>query len=386
MPKQRAPTAEPTKPGTLKGRLAAEAIRLGFDSMRITPPERIADAGARLDTFLAAGHHGDMEWMANTAHRRRDPRALWPDARSAIIVAMNYAPNENPLTLLDHPTRAAISVYARGKDYHDILKGKIKQLAGLIAKETNAAVKVFVDTAPLMEKPLAQAAGVGWQGKHTNLVSRSHGSWLFLGVILSAADLDPDAAETDHCGNCQACLDVCPTKAFPEPYRLDARRCIAYLTIEYKGHIDEAFRKPIANRVFGCDDCLAVCPWNKFAQQAAETRFAARPATDAPALSHLLRLDEQAFRTEFAGTPVKRTGRDRVIRNALIAAGNSGDTSLLDIIVDRLGDASPLVRAMAVWALAQLCDRTDVAKLRKRHAPREQDAYVAAEWQQTETR
>ncbi|MGH1417677.1 MAG: tRNA epoxyqueuosine(34) reductase QueG [Hyphomicrobiaceae bacterium] len=372
----------PTKSDRLRNKLANEANRLGFDSMRITPPDRIAAAGARLDRFIAAGNHGDMTWMAETADRRRNPQALWPNARSAIVVAMNYAPDENPMELLEQPTSAAISVYARGKDYHDILKGKLKQLAGLLAKETNADVKVFVDTAPLMEKPLAQAAGVGWQGKHTNLVSRSHGSWLFLGVILSAAELEPDEPEIDHCGSCSACLDVCPTDAFPAPYQLDARRCIAYLTIEYKGHIDEEFRKPIANRVFGCDDCLAVCPWNKFAQQANETRFAARMSTDAPALSHIITLDDRNFRKEFAGTPVKRTGRDRVVRNALIAAGNSADASLRDVIVARLGDTSALVRAMAVWALAQLCDGEDIAKLYKIHGSREPDSYVAAEWQQ----
>ena len=316
----------------LKARLKAEAERLGFDGMRVTSPESIAKAATRLDAFLSDGRHGDMEWMATTADRRRDPHALWPDARSAIVVAMNYAPDENPLKLLEQRSRAAISVYARGKDYHDILKRKLKQLASLVAKETAADVKVFVDTAPLMEKPLAEAAGIGWQGKHTNLVSRTHGSWLFLGVILSAAYVKPDRPETDHCGSCRACLDVCPTDAFPAPYQLDARRCIAYLTIEYKGHIDESFRKPITNRVFGCDDCLAVCPWNKFAQTAAETRFAVRPETDAPALRELLDLDDRAFRIRFAGTPVKRTGRDRIVRNAVIAAGNSGETELKDLV------------------------------------------------------
>ncbi len=370
---------------TLKKTLQAEAHRLGFDVVRITSVDRVAKAGPRLDQFLEEGRHGDMAWMATTADRRRAPTKLWPDARSAIVVAMNYGPESDPLETLKQKSKAAISVYAQGKDYHDILKGKLKQLAGLTAKETSNGVKVFVDTAPLMEKPLAEAAGLGWQGKHTNLVSRDFGSWLFLGIILTKATLSPDTPEEDHCGRCQACLDVCPTNAFPAPYQLDARRCIAYLTIEYKGHIAPEFREPIGNRVFGCDDCLAVCPWNKFAQKASETRFAARVETDAPDLQSLLALDDQEFRKRFAGTPVKRTGRDRVIRNALIAAGNSGDAQLKSPVASLLKDESPLVRAMAVWAISKLANEEEFTQFRRRYEKLERDPDVMIEWQRTKT-
>jgi epoxyqueuosine reductase len=275
----------------------AEAVALGFDDVRITTPDGLEhlpyDAAGALDRFVAEGRHGEMEWMAAHAARRRDPRALWSEAQSIVMLAMSYAPAHDPLAVLDAPTRAAISVYARGKDYHDVMKARLKQLARTIAERTGDEVKVFVDTAPLMEKPLAMSAGIGWQGKHTNLVSRRHGSWLFLGAVLTTARLAADAAERDHCGSCRRCLDVCPTAAFPAPYRLDARRCIAYLTIEHKGHIPHEFRAAIGNRVFGCDDCLAVCPWNKFAAVSRETRFAAREATDDPPLAALLALAER---------------------------------------------------------------------------------------------
>jgi epoxyqueuosine reductase len=297
------------------------------------------------------------------------------------MLGMSYAPAADPLAALDEPTRGAISVYAQGKDYHDILKAKLKTLAASLADKSGAEVKVFVDTAPVMEKPLAAAAGVGWQGKHTNLVSREHGSWLFLGAILTTAELPPDQPETDLCGSCRRCLDVCPTAAFPAPYMLDARRCLAYLSIEHKGHIAEEFRKPMGNRIFGCDDCLAVCPWNKFAASAREARFHARAETDNPPLADLLTLDDRAFRDQFTGTPIKRTGRDRFLRNVLIAAGNSGDATLLPKVEALLDDSSPLVRAMAVWATRQLTLEDVGEPLKRRHLARERDPIVRAEWQ-----
>lgn len=368
----------------IKARLQSEAARLGFDACGIAVPEAIGAAGSRLHTFLAEGCHGDMAWMATHADRRADPKVLWPDVRTVVMLAMSYAPPDDPLAALARPADAAISVYAKGRDYHDVLKSRVKQLARWLADETGGAVKVFVDTAPLMEKPLAAAAGLGWQGKHTNLVSREHGSWLFLGALLSTVELEPDPPETDHCGSCRRCLDVCPTAAFPAPYRLDARRCIAYLTIEHKGHIPVAFRAPIGNRVFGCDDCLAVCPWNKFAATAREVRFAARAETDNPPLADILMLDDAAFRARFAGTPVKRTGRDRVVRNAVIAAGNTGDPSLYPLVAGLAADASPLVRAMVAWAAPRLGDRAAVAALRTSRLAVEHDDAVRAEWESGE--
>jgi epoxyqueuosine reductase len=365
----------------LKYILRRKAADLGFDGVRVTAPSAIGAAGDRLADFIAAGRHGDMGWMETTADRRSHPSALWPQARSVIMLAMSYAPETDPLDALDDRRRGVISVYAKGKDYHDVLKGKIKQLAADFARTSGAEVKVFVDTAPVMEKPLAAAAGLGWQGKHTNLVSRTDGSWLFLGAILTSAELQPDAPEIDHCGSCRRCLDVCPTDAFPAPYMMDARRCLAYLTIEHKGHIPEPFREPMGNRVFGCDDCLAVCPWNKFAQAAREARFAARAETDNPPLGELLALDDRAFRARFAGTPVKRTGRDRFVRNVLIAAGNSGDADLLPKVEALLTDESPLVRAMAIWAMRRLTGDGVGAQVRSRHLAREGDAGVRAEWQ-----
>jgi epoxyqueuosine reductase len=364
----------------LKQMLLHEAAALGFDAVRVTSPDAVRDAGERLGEFLAAGRHGDMEWMATHAERRRSPQHLWPDVRTIVMLGMSYAPETDPLEVLDHPMRGAISVYAQGKDYHDILKGKLKQLAARLAGESGAEVKVFVDTAPVMEKPLAAAAGLGWQGKNTMLVSREHGSWLFLGAIFTTAELPLDAAEEDHCGSCRRCLDVCPTAAFPAPYQLDARRCLAYLSIEHKGHIPAEFRRAMGNRVFGCDDCLAVCPWNKFAAAAREARFHARAETDNPPLAELLQLDDAQFRARFAGTPVKRTGRDRFVRNVLIAAGNSGDASLLPRIEALLGDASPLVRAMAVWAMRQLAGDGIGEGVRRKHLAREGDSDVRAEW------
>jgi epoxyqueuosine reductase len=369
----------------LKQLLLAEARAAGFAAAQVTTPAAIGPLLAeRLAAFISDGRHGDMDWMATTATRRGHPLALWPEARSIVVLGMSYTPEEDPLAVLAERSRGAISCYAQSKDYHDVVKAGLKRVAGSLARASGAQVKVFVDTAPLMEKPLAEAAGLGWQGKHTNLVSRDHGSWLFLGAILTTAEMTPDAPETDHCGSCRRCLDVCPTNAFPAPYQLDARRCISYLTIEHKGHIPAELREAMGNRVFGCDDCLAVCPWNKFAAAARETRLAARDAARSPPLAELLALDDAAFRARFAGTPVKRTGRDRVVRNALIAAGNSGDAGLIAAVERLMDDASPLVRAMAVWALRRLVgpdtDPEAWAAARKRYAGRETDSAVRAEW------
>jgi epoxyqueuosine reductase len=370
----------PPQRAAIKTVIRERARALGFETVRVTRPDAIPLAGDRLRAFLADGRHGSMEWMAANADRRGDPRRLWPEVRSVVMLAMSYAPETDPMDALDDPLKGVVSTYAKRSDYHDVMKGKLKELAGLIERRTEAPVKVFVDTAPLMEKPLAEAAGIGWQGKHTNLVSRESGSWLFLGAILSAAELEPDAPERDHCGSCSRCLDVCPTKAFPAPYQLDARRCIAYLTIEHKDHIPVEFREPIGNRVFGCDDCLAVCPWNKFAGEAHEARLHVRAELDNPPLAELLALDDAAFRARFRGTPVKRAGRDRMVRNCLIAAGNARDPSLLPHVTALLGDSSPLVRAMAVWAFRRLASPDAVATARAHHTASEPDADVLREW------
>jgi epoxyqueuosine reductase len=365
----------------IEERLRRKAREHGFARLRIADPSAAAKAGARLKQFLSFEREGDMGWLRETATRRADPLALWPEARSAVMLAMSYAPDIDPLQRLDAKDTGVISVYALGRDYHDVIKGKLKLLAQWLARETGRGVKVFVDTAPLMEKPLAEAAGLGWQGRHTNLVSRELGSWFFLGAILSEAELTRDAPESDHCGSCRACLDVCPTNAFPQPYQLDARRCISYLTIEHKGHIDREFREAIGNRIYGCDDCLAVCPWNKFAQEASEAKLMAREDLLAPKLAELARLDERAFRARFSASPVKRSGRDRFIRNVLIAIGNSGDRSLAREAERLLGDPSALVRCMAVWALARLLSTSDFASLRDKHAAQDSDDVVSAEWQ-----
>jgi len=320
-----------------------------------------------------------MDWMARHADRRADPRVLWAQARSIVMLGVNYGPLDDPLAILKERTRGAISIYARGDDYHDVIKPRLKALARWLVEQAGGEVKVFIDTAPLMEKPLAQAAGIGWQGKHTNLVSREHGSWLFLGAIFTTLDLPADAAERDHCGSCRACLDICPTAAFPAPYRLDARRCISYLTIEHKGPIPRALRPLIGNRIYGCDDCLAVCPWNKFAQAGRDTKLAARDALRTPPLAELARLDDAGFRALFAKSAVKRIGRARLLRNVLIAIGNSGDAGLAAETERLLDDFSPLVRGAAIWALGRL----DWARLEQRRSERraaETDADVAAEW------
>ncbi len=360
--------------------LRSEATAHGFSAFGVCGPSDIEGVQAQLTEFLAAGRHGDMSWLADTATRRANPNELWRDCRSVIMLGANYGPETDPMLRLSERERGVVSAYAKGRDYHDVLKGRLKQIAGKFAARSGCDVKVFVDTAPVMEKPLAAAAGLGWQGKHTNLVSRKFGSWLFLGAIMSDLELPKTDAEVDHCGTCRACLDVCPTDAFPAPYQLDARRCIAYLTIEHQGPIAREFRGPMGNRVFGCDDCLAVCPWNKFAQVAQETRFHPRVETDDPPLAQLLELDDAAFRKRFAGTPVKRTGRDRFLRNVLIAAGNSGDRSLQSKVVELMHDASPLVRAMAVWASARLCESEEFAGLAGRYQANESDPSVRLEW------
>ena len=344
----------------------------------MTRPDVLGEAKQYFERFIAEGQHGDMEWLANTAARRADPHVLWPDARALIMLGLNYGPDRDPLAILQQRERGAISIYAQGDDYHDLIKSKLKAIARWLVANAGGDVKVFVDTAPVMEKPLAQRAGLGWQGKHTNLVSRQHGSWLFLGAIFTTLDLPPDAPEIDHCGSCSACLDVCPTKAFSAPYRLDARRCISYLTIEHKGPIPRELRPLMGNRIYGCDDCLAVCPWNKFAQAGREAKLAAREALRAPKLTELARLDDAAFRALFSKSPVKRTGRDRFVRNVLIAIGNSGGIALASEAERLLDDASPLVRGAAVWALGRL-DPQRLAGLPEKRA-RETDESVQAEW------
>jgi len=366
----------------VKRALAAAARERGFDVVGVTRPDAIPQALERLQDFLAAGGHGDMDWMATTAGRRGDPRALWPDVRSIVMLGCNYGPDEDPLAVLKRRARGAISVYARGDDYHEIIKPRLKSLARWLIEHAGGDVKVFVDTAAVMEKPLAEQAGLGWQGKHTNLVSRDFGSWLFLGAIFTTLDLPPDEAVDDHCGTCNACLDICPTAAFPAPYRLDARRCISYLTIEHKGAIPRDLRPLMGNRIYGCDDCLAVCPWNKFAQAGREAKLATREPLRAPVLADLVRLDEAAFRMLFAKTAVKRTGRDRFVRNVLIAIGNSGEPALAAEAERLIADPSPLVRGAAVWTLGRL-DRARLTELAAQRRAVETDASVAEEWAAT---
>ncbi len=360
------------------------ALRLGFDAVGFAPASLAPEAGEHLRDFLSAGMHGDMGWLADTADRRAEPKALWPEAQSVIVVAVNYGPDSNPLSGFDSPTQGVVSIYARSRDYHLTLKGKLKQLAGFVQAKIGGSVKVFVDTAPVMEKPIAAAAGLGWQGKHTNLVSRSFGSWLFLGTIFTNRELPADSPEENHCGACTACLDACPTNAFPSPYQLDARRCISYLTIEHQGHIDRDLRPLMGNRIFGCDDCLAVCPWNKFARPAGDPAFLERKDFAAPNLGELAELDDAAFRTRFANTPVKRTGRDRFVRNVMIALGNSARGDLRETVRRRLDDPSPLVRAAAIWALSRL-DKESFFEERATRSTNERDPDVRAEWTEEQT-
>lgn len=372
-------TREQKRRDNLTAFLKAESAALGFDLCRITRPDSIPEAKERLGQFIDANRHGTMEWMAETRERRGDPRTLWSDVRSVAVFGLNYGPDEDPRGILGKAEKAAISVYARNRDYHDVIKGRLKEIATRFAARAGADVKVFVDTAPVMEKPLAAAAGLGWQGKHTNLVSREHGSWLFLGSMFTTADLNMDAPEIDHCGSCRACLDACPTAAFPAPYQIDARRCISYLTIEHKGPIDPEFRPLIANRIYGCDDCLAACPWNKFANEASEMKLKAREDLKEPSIAFLLSLDDPSFRTFFSGSPVKRIGRDRFIRNVLIAAGNSGERSLIERCRALAADTSPVVRGMAVWALSRLMEAGEF-KAFAAQKENESDDDVLNEW------
>ena len=365
----------------LKSAIRERALAQGFDAVGFAPAALVPTARENLTKFLAAGYHGDMGWLAARAAERGDPRTLWPQAKSVVVLAMNYGPGEDPLALLAHPERGAVSVYARGRDYHDIVKSRLKALARFIAEQWGPEVKVFVDTAPVMEKPLAEAAGIGWQGKHTNLVSRGFGSWLFLGEIYLSLELEPDQPETDHCGECRRCLDICPTRAFPAPYRLDARRCISYLTIEHKGHIDAELRPLIGNRIYGCDDCLAICPWNKFARTTGEPGFLPRSEVSARRLADLVALDDAGFRALFSGSSIKRIGRDRFVRNVLIAIGNSGDPALAAAARERLDDTSALVRGAAVWALGRTAGAPLIAAEAALRFQEETDTTVRAEWQ-----
>jgi epoxyqueuosine reductase len=364
----------------VKEAIANQAKALGFDTVGFTRAELAPEIAARLGEYLDRGFHGEMEWMAATAARRETPTAMWSAAKTAIMLGVNYGPADPALELVERRERANVSVYARNADYHDTIKKRLKALARWIAERHGGAVKVFVDTAPLMEKPLAERAGLGWQGKHTNLVSREFGSWLFLAAILTTLEIEPDAPETDHCGSCGRCLEVCPTGAFPAPYQLDARRCISYLTIEHKGHIPREFRAAIGNRVYGCDDCLAVCPWNKFAQATKDYAFIPRLELTRPKLLDYAALDDEAFHKVFRASPIRRIGRDRFLRNILIAIGNSGDRALAVEAERRLGDASPLVRAAAIWALSRLLPPETFSILAVEHAPREADEGVRAEW------
>jgi epoxyqueuosine reductase len=368
-------------PSDLKPALAQAAATLGFDAMAVARPAVAVRAQQELAEFLAQGCHGDMDWLAARPERRGDPRILWPEVRSIVMLGVNYGPDHDPAVVLQQPALAAISVYAKGDDYHDVIKKRLKALARWLIAQGGGDAKVFVDTAAVMEKPLAAAAGLGWQGKHTNLVSRRFGSWLFLGALFTTVDLPPDPAEPDRCGTCRACLDICPTGAFPSPYRLDARRCISYLTIEHKGPIPHDLRPLMGNRIYGCDDCLAVCPWNKFAREGREAKLAARAEFLAPPLAELAWLDDAEFRRLFAKTAIKRTGRDRFIRNVLIAIGNSGDAGLAGCAERLLDDPAAIVRGAAVWALGRLVAKAEMAALRAKHARAESDPSVQDEWE-----
>lgn len=363
----------------LVAELRARATALGFESFGIAPADARPDLPEKLNAALAAGWHGEMDWLAETPERRGSPNGMWAEAKSVILLGLNYGPETDPMAILGEPALGTISVYARNRDYHEIIKGKLKEVAGLLARRSGAEVKVFVDTAPLMEKPLAEAAGLGWQGKHTVLVSRDFGSWLFLGAILTSADLPADAPHEESCGSCTRCLDICPTKAFPAPFQLDARRCLAYLTVEHKGPIPLEFRLPMGNRIYGCDDCLAVCPWNKFATISREAKLRARPELERPVLADLVQLDDAGFRALFAGSPIKRIGHGRFLRNVLIAVGNSGLPELVPLVEARLGSDHALVRGAAVWALRRLApERAD--HLRLAYQGQESDSSVLAEW------
>ncbi|MBT8408993.1 MAG: tRNA epoxyqueuosine(34) reductase QueG [Alphaproteobacteria bacterium] len=340
---------------SLEDQIREEAMKLGFVACGFCDADAtVPEAGAGLFEFLEEGRHGEMSWLEGRKAQRASPKGLWPECKSVIALAMSYAPDEDPRALAGQGDVGRISVYAQGKDYHDVVKKKLKALARWLVAETDCELKVFVDTAPVMEKPLSAAAGIGWQGKHTNLLSRTHGNWLFLGVIYTTLELEPDAPASEHCGSCTACLDICPTDAFPAPFQLDARRCISYLTIEHSGPVDEALRPLMGNRIYGCDDCLAVCPWNKFAGAARETRYAARGDLLAPRLAELAGLDDAAFRAKFSGSPIKRIGRARLVRNVAYAIGNSADPSLLPVAQGLVRDADSAVADAARWAVSRL--------------------------------
>jgi epoxyqueuosine reductase len=368
------------RPEDPKAAIRAQALEVGFDAVGFAPADLDGAARANLQGYIDRGYHGDMGWLADTADRRGHPQALWPEARSVVVVAQNYGPAHDPMAILDHPERGAISVYAQNRDYHDLMKKRLKRLAGWMHEALQGEVKVFVDTAPVMEKPIAEAAGIGWQGKHTNLLSRDWGNWLFLGEVFTTLDLEPDAPGEDHCGTCRACLDVCPTDAFPAPYRLDATRCISYLTIEHKGHIPRELRPLMGNRIYGCDDCLAICPWNKFAQRTGEDAFKGRLELTAPRLHDLALLDDAGFRQVFTASPIKRTGRARFVRNVLIAIGNSAEPSLAETARRLLDDECELVRAAAVWAFSRLADPPRLHAEGRRRLALEPDGEVRAEW------
>ncbi len=372
----RVPLLDPQK---LIAEVRARAEALGFDAFGIARADARPDLPEKLAHALAEGWHADMEWMAETEERRGDPRRLWAEARSVILLGVNYGPETDPMALLAEKNIGIISAYARNRDYHDIIKGRLKELAGLMARRLGSDVKVFVDTAPLMEKPLAEAAGLGWQGKHSVLVSRQFGSWLFLGAILTDAELPPDTPSTESCGSCTRCLDICPTDAFPAPFRLDARKCLAYYSVEHKGPIPREFRVAMGNRVYGCDDCLAVCPWNKFASVSREAKLRSRAEFERPALTDLVLLDDAGFRELFSGSPVKRIGHARFLRNVLICIGNSDNATHVPTVVARLDDASPLVRGAAIWALRRL-DPQGADAVRQERLAQESDADVREEW------
>jgi epoxyqueuosine reductase len=362
------------------------ALSIGFDAVGFGPAALAPKIRSDLAGYLSRGYHGDMGWMAETRERRGDPLTLWPEARSVVSLGINYSPSENPLVHAGETEKGIVSVYAQGRDYHDLVKKRLKVLARWIAQQWPGELKVFVDTAPVMEKPLAQLAGIGWQGKHTNLVSREFGSWLFLGEIFLSIDLASDVPEIDHCGSCRRCLDACPTQAFPEAYKLDATRCISYLTIEHKGHIDATLRPLMGNRIFGCDDCLAVCPWNKYAQPLCDQSLMRSMGRSPDELADLVTLDDAAFRLRFAGSPVKRIGRDRFLRNVLIAIGNSGLSDFIPLLIDRLADPSPLVRAMAIWAVSRLADERRVRQLQADFGAVGVDGAVRDEWEMAVSR
>jgi epoxyqueuosine reductase len=363
-----------------KAAIREKALSLGFDAVGFAPAELASEARDNLAHYLGQGLHGDMGWLAAKADRRGDPRTLWPEAKSVIVLGMNYGSTETPNAHLGETETGIVSVYARGRDYHDVVKSRLKALGRWLAESQDCQVKVFVDTAPVMEKPLAEAAGIGWQGKHTNLVSRDFGSWLFLGEVFTDLVLEPDPPHADHCGACRACLDACPTAAFPAPYRLDARRCISYLTIEHKGPIPVEFRPLLGNRIYGCDDCLAACPWNKFARATAEPGLLPRSELTAPRLAELASLDDAGFRALFAGSAVKRLGRDRFIRNVLIAIGNSGDPGLASVAERLLDDEAAVVRGAAIWAFRRLAGDDNAVAIRADREPAESDEDVRREW------